>query len=190
MIWGRPDGPAAIVIARCVMGLLLAMPRRMERTSDRETKTGRARQARPRPMPVRQDLLRDRCARVVGLARSLLGEPARARRGVCDLCRKLAQALADHQGRTRDHPLRGQGHENRAQLLRPMRHAAVLRTGAFAAYGEHPACAFFGPYRPAAALSRRHRGIAGVDLYRRAAGAAERFSRGGLAALEEEAPRS
>src|ERR1700722_7999109 len=42
------------------------------------------------------------------------------------------------------------------------------------------------PPRPPAALSYRHRGIAGVGLYRRAAGAAEGFSRRGLAALEKE----
>src|SRR6202790_2852094 len=49
----------------------------------------------------------------------------------------------------------------------------VLRTRALAAHGQHPARAFFGPDRPAAALSHRDRGIAGMGLYRRAAGAVE-----------------
>src|SRR4029079_1019568 len=51
----------------------------------------------------------------------------------------------------------------------------------------YPARAVFGPHRTAAALSHRDRGIAGMGLYRRAAGAAERLSRRGLAALEKEA---
>src|SRR5712671_3936219 len=51
--------------------------------------------------------------------------------------------------------------------------------------------AFHRAHRPAAALSHRHRGAAGMGLYRRAAGAAERVSRRGLAAFEkEQAPRS
>ena len=41
--------------------------------------------------------VRDRHAGAVGLARSFRGEPARAWRGLRDLCRKLAQALSDHQ---------------------------------------------------------------------------------------------
>jgi hypothetical protein len=48
--------------------------------------------------------------------------------------------------------------------------------------------AVFGPHRPPAPLSHRHRGAAGMGLYRRAAGAAEGLSRRGLAALEEETP--
>jgi hypothetical protein len=95
-------------------------------------------------MPVRRGPIRDRCARALGLARSFGREPAGARRGVCDLCRKLAQALSHHQGQHRDHALRGQALENRAQLLRAMRHAAVLRARALAAHGEHPARAFAG----------------------------------------------
>src|SRR5947208_5791801 len=67
----------------------------------------------------------------------------------------------------------------------------MLRARALAAHGEHSARAFLRPHRPPAALSHRHRGIAGMGLYRRAAGAAQGFSRRGLAALEkEEAPRS
>ena len=56
---------------------------------------------------------------------------------------------------------------------------------ALAAHGEHPARAVLGPHRPPAALSHRHRGAAGMGLYRRAAGAAEGLSRRGLAAQEE-----
>ena len=52
-----------------------------------------------------------------------------------------------------------------------------------------PARAVLGPHRPAAALSHRDRGIAGMGLYRRAAGAAEGLSRRGLAALEKEEAR-
>src|SRR5258707_6220152 len=139
-----------------------------------------------RSVPVRKSLLRDRHAGALGLARSLTREPARAWRGVCDLCRKLAQAFPDHQGQDSHQALRGQSDKDRAQLLRALRHAAVVRARAFAAYGEHPARAVLRPYRPPTALSYRHRGVAGVGLPRRAAGAAERLSRRGLAALEKE----
>src|ERR1700687_1775047 len=44
---------------------------------------------------------------------------------------------------------------------------------------KHPARAVPGAPRPAAALPYRHRGTAGMGLYRRAAGAAERVSRRG-----------
>jgi hypothetical protein len=57
---------------------------------------------------------------------------------------------------------------------------------AFAAHGEHSACAVFRAHRPAAALSCRDRGNAGMDLCRRAAGATERFPGRGLATLEKE----
>ena len=107
-------------------------------------------------------------------------------RGLRHLCRKLAQAFAHHQGQGCHHALRGQGRKNRAQLLRALRHAAILRAHAFAAHGEHPARALFRPNRPPAALSRRDRGIAGMGLYRRAAGAAQGFSRRGMATLEKE----
>ena len=120
----------------CFVALLLAMTAETERANGRSSNSiGNLH----RPMPVRQGLLRDRHAGALGLARSFGGEPARAWRGLCDLCRKLAQALPHHQGQRRDHPLRGQGDQNRAQLLRAMRHAAVLRTRALAAHGEHPA---------------------------------------------------
>ncbi len=66
-----------------------------------------------------------------------------------------------------------------------------LRARSLAAHGEHSARAVPGPYRAAAALSRRDRRAAGVGLYRRTAGAIEGLSRRGLASLEkEEAPRS
>src|SRR5450755_183041 len=87
------------------------------------------------PMPVRQRLFRDRHAGALGLARSFAWQPARAWRGLCDLCRKLAQAFSHHEGRGYDRALRGQGNKNPAQLLCTMRHATVLRTGAFAAHG-------------------------------------------------------
>src|SRR3981081_779898 len=89
----------------------------------------------PRSVPVRQGLLRDRYAGTLGLARSFGRKPARAWLCIRDLCRKLAQAIPDHQGQGRDHALRGRGRENRAELLRAMRHAAVLCARAFAAHG-------------------------------------------------------
>src|SRR3954468_8913366 len=70
-----------------------------------------------------------------------------------------------------------------------MRHAVVLRARALTAHDQYFPRAVLGPHRAAAALSHRNRGAAGVDLYRRAAGAAEGLSRRGLAALEEEASR-
>src|ERR1700732_996558 len=58
---------------------------RMERTRGKSNDgSGR----RVRSMPVRESLHRDRYAGALGLARSLSGEPARARCGVRDLCRK------------------------------------------------------------------------------------------------------
>src|SRR3954447_22343736 len=77
-----------------------------------------------RSVPVRKSLHRDRYARALGLARSFGGEPARAWRGLRNLCRKLAQAFPHHQGQVRHHALRGQGRENLAQLLRALRYAA------------------------------------------------------------------
>src|ERR1044072_3623749 len=74
-------------------------------------------------------------------------------------------------------------------LLRELRHADHLRAAALAAYGQYPPCAVFGPHRAAAALSHRDRGIAGMGLHRRAAGAPEGLSRRGLAALEKEEAR-
>jgi hypothetical protein len=50
---------------------------------------------------VRPRRLRDRHARALGLARSFTGEPQSSWRGVCDLCRELAQALSDRQRRRR-----------------------------------------------------------------------------------------
>src|SRR6266436_9302537 len=87
-----------------------------------------------RSMPVRKSLFRDRCARALGLARSFSCEPARAWRGLRDLCRKLAQAFSHHQGQGCHHTLRGQGHKNRAQLLLALRHPADLRARAFTAH--------------------------------------------------------
>src|SRR5258705_13657995 len=172
----------------CFVALLLAMT---IRTGSANGKSSPSREYRRRSMPVRKSLVRDRCARALGLARSFGGEPARAWRGLRHLCRKLAQAFAHHRGQGCHHALRGQGRKNRAQLLRALRHAAILRARAFAAHGEHPARALFRPNRPPAALSRRDRGIAGMGLYRRAAGAAEGISRRGLAAVKKEkAPRS
>ena len=52
-----------------------------------------------------------------------------------------------------------------------------------------PRALFSEPHRPPAALPHRHRGTAGMGLHRRAAGAAEGFSRRGLAALEKEEAR-
>src|SRR6202008_4844452 len=69
-----------------------------------------------------------------------------------------------------------------------MRYAFVLRARPLAAYGQHFARIVFRSDRPPAALSHRDRRAAGMGLYRRAAGAAERLSRRGLAALEEETP--
>ena len=98
--------------------------RRRSRACSRKTmekKQGQSRRARQtcrRPMPVRQGRLRDRRAGALGLARSFAGEPPRAWRGLCDLCRKLAQAFSHHQRQDRHHALRGQGDEDRAQLLR------------------------------------------------------------------------
>ena len=142
-----------------------------------------------RPMPVRQGRLRNRHPGALGLARSFGRLPPRAWRGLCHLCRQLAQAVSGDKGQGRHRALRGQGHQNRAQLLRPLRHAADLRAPALAAHGQHPARAVFRPHRPAAALSHRDRGTAGMGLHRRAAGAAEGFSRRGLAALEKEEAR-
>src|SRR5882672_4986322 len=142
-----------------------------------------------RPMPVRKSRLRDRRAGALGMARSFTWQPSRPWRGVRDLCRKLAQALSDHQGQSGNLALRGPGHKDHAQLLRELRHTVDIRTGALAAYGQHPARAVFGPHRPPAALPHRDRGTAGMGLYRRAVGAAERLSRRGLAALEKEEAR-
>ena len=75
----------------------------------------------------------------LGLARSFQRKPARAWRRLRHLCRQLAQAFSHHQGDGQDYPLRGQGRENHAKLLRAMRHAAVLRARALAAHGQHPA---------------------------------------------------
>jgi len=56
--------------------------------------------------------------------------------------------------------------------------AVVLRARPpLAAHGEYFTCAVFGTHRPPAALSHRDRGIAGMGLYRRTAGAAEGLSR-------------
>src|ERR1700730_4490832 len=109
---------------------------RMERTRGKSNDgSGR----RVRSMPVRECLHRDRYAGALGLARSLSGEPARARCGVRDLCRKLAQAVSHHQGQGGDCAFRGQDHENHPQLLRPLRHPADLRARALTAHGEHHA---------------------------------------------------
>src|SRR5882757_7554402 len=144
---------------------------------------------RIRPMPVRKSRLRNRRAGALGLARSFTWQPSRAWRGLCDLCRELAQALSDHQRQDRDLPLRGCGHKNRAQFLRTLRHALDLRMPALAAHDQHSARVVFGSHRPAAALSHRDRGVAGMGLHRRAAGAPKGFSRRGLAAIEKEKAR-
>ena len=149
----------------------------------------RRRRHRIRPMPVRQGRLRDRRARALGLARPFRIEPPRAWRGLRHLCRQLAQTLPHRQRQDSDHALRGQGDRHRAQLLCDLRHAIVLRTRPLAAHGQHPARVVLRPHRTAAALSHRDRRTAGMGLYRRAAGAVERLSRRGLAALQEEAPR-
>src|SRR5450755_4046507 len=108
----------------CFVAPLLAMTRSEESAGDDEAKSGWSLRG---PMPVRQRLLRDRHAGALGLARSFAWQPARAWRGLRDLCRKLAQAFSRHQGRGYDRALRGQGNKNRAQLLCTMRHATVLR---------------------------------------------------------------
>ena len=113
------------------------------------------------------------------------GEPPRAWRGLCHLCRKLAQAFSGHQG-----PSRLARYEDKAtKTVRSF----CARCGTPIAYerARSPhmvnisARAVRGPHRPTAALSHRDRGIAGVDLYRRAAGAAEGLSRRGLAASKK-----
>ena len=53
-------------------------------------------------------------------------KPSRAWRGVCNLCRKLAQALPHHQRQDQPHALRGQGDQDGAKLLRELRHAHCL----------------------------------------------------------------
>ena len=95
----------------------------LNRNGEEENQSGSCGQTRHRPMPVRQGRLRDRRAGALGLARSFRREPSRAWRGLCDLCRKLAQAFPYHKRQDRDHALRGQGDKNRAQLLRELRHA-------------------------------------------------------------------
>ena len=77
-------------------------------------------------------------------------------------------------------------HQNGAQFLLALWNADHIRARALAAYGEYSARAFPWPHRPAAALSHRDRGTAGVGLHRRASGAAEGFSGRGLAALQKE----
>src|SRR5882757_9117402 len=67
-----------------------------------------------------------------------------------------------------------------------MRHAIVLRAPPLAAYGQYFARSVRKPHWPAAALSHRHPGTAGMDLYRRTAGAAEGFPRRRLGTLEKE----
>src|SRR5882724_13122650 len=161
----------------------------MTKNEDANAKTTKSARNCPRPMPVRQRRLRDRCAGALGLARSFDRQPSRAWRGLRHLCRKLAQAFSHYQRRGVDCPLRRQGRESHPQLLQALWHAADVRTGALAAHGEHSARAFCRPNRPPDALSCRDRRAAGVDLCRRAAGAAEGFSRRGLAAFEKEATR-
>ena len=53
-------------------------------------------------------------------------QPPRAWRGVCNLCRKLAQAFSHHQGQDQPHALRGQGDQDRTKLLLELRHADRL----------------------------------------------------------------
>src|SRR6185312_5646539 len=92
---------------------LLAMTKREDRSNHvsgrrigKEKNQSRcARQARRRPMPVRQGRLRDRRAGALGLARSFAVEPPRAWRGLCNLCRKLAQTFSYHQGQDQPHAL-------------------------------------------------------------------------------------
>src|SRR4051812_32463327 len=151
-----------------------------------EAKSRRAGQAGSGPMPMRQSLLRDRRTRALGLARSFGGKPAGAWRGLRNVCRKLAQAFSHHQGRARDRALRARFHQSGAQFLLALRNADHIRARALTAYGEYPARAFPWPHRPAAALSRRGGGTAGVGLYRRAFSAAQGFSGRGLAARQKE----
>ncbi len=154
--------------------------------ADQEAQAGGAGEACGRSMPVRQGPVRDRRAGALGLARPHRRQPPCAWRGLCDLCRQLEEALPHHAGRKRAVALRGCEEQDRAQFLRQLRHADLLRTRAVAAHGQHPARAVLGAHRPAAALPHRDRGVAGVGLHRRAAGAAEGLSGRGLAAVEKE----
>src|SRR6478672_9935800 len=97
--------------------------RRIRKEKD---KSRGARQARRRPMSVRQGRLRDRRAGALGLARSFAVEPPRAWRGLCNLCRELAQAFSYHQGQDQPHVLRGQGYQDGTKLLRELRHAHFI----------------------------------------------------------------
>src|SRR3981081_640077 len=75
------------------------------RIGKEKNQSRRARQARRWPVPVRQGRLRDRRAGALGLARSFAVEPPRAWRGLCNLCRKLAQTFSYHQGQDQPHAL-------------------------------------------------------------------------------------
>ena len=72
--------------------------------------------------------------------------------------------------------LRGRGDEDHAQLLLDLRHARDIRARPLAAHGQHPARAVLKPYRPRAALSHCHRGLAGMGLSLRKAAPLARVS--------------
>ncbi len=162
----------------------------MTNGEEENDKSRRARQACHRPMPVRQGRLRDRRAGALGLARSF-GRRAAAR--MARPMRPMSEAGASVFGSPRARPAITRYEDKATKTVRSFcSHCGTplaLRTPALAAHGQHPARAVFGPHRAAAALSHRDRGIAGMGLHRRAAGAAEGFSRRGLAALEKEEAR-
>src|SRR5229473_2906859 len=86
--------------------------------------------ARIRPLPLRCRGARDRLSRFLGLARSLRGEPSRARRCVCDLYRLLAEARPRGEGPKKHRSLRGCEDRVDPKLLLPVRGSAALRAQA------------------------------------------------------------
>jgi len=148
----------------CFVALLLAMTRSTEDARDDKTQTVAIGSPPPANACAARSASRSTFPRA-GLARSFAWQPACAWCCLRDLCRKLAQALPHHRGKTEITRFE----DNAPRPREAFADAAARRcfmNAPLAAHGQHPARAVQWPHRPATALSYRDRRIAGVGLYR------------------------
>jgi hypothetical protein len=131
---------------------------------------------RHRAVLVRQGAGRDQHSSLLGVARPFAGQPARAWRRLCDVCRLLAQPFPRGEGRESAYPLQRRGDGGHTRILLPLRHARCVYAGAVTEDGEHTARLVRRAHRSPSALSRRHRGLAGMGLSLRKAASLARVS--------------
>lgn len=131
---------------------------------------------RIRPMRLWRGAPGNRLPGVLGLARPLAIDPARAWRRLCHLCWSLEKSRPYHARQSPRRPLQGQSPPHHPKLLRDMRHAPALRAATLGENDRRPARSVRDPHWTGAALSHRSRRVAGVGLPRREAGPVERLS--------------